>query len=107
MQGQTRILQDALLSEQPGHDCGPNGNVDMLVRPPTHSVSAEVDVLLWAVIPATWTHQHWWENTLPKLAQLSVAHPELSLPSWRNITANQELLLDRYPIIKVTLTISS
>jgi len=42
-----------------------------------------------------------WENTLPKLAQLSVAHPELRLPSWRNITANQELLLDRYPIVKV------
>ena len=65
LQGRTSILSDVIMSDQPGHDCGPHGDVNMLVRGPQHPVVANVDVLLWAVIPATWTHQHWCVSRMP------------------------------------------
>lgn len=51
-QGHTSLLSNVIMSEQPGHDCGPRGDVNMLLRPATHPVVATVDVLLWVVIPA-------------------------------------------------------
>lgn len=82
------------------HDCGPNGNFQTLVQNAQIGALPQVfvDTLFFAVIPATWTFQHWMENTLPKIAQALEVVPDLL--QWRNVTANQELLLDRFPIIE-------
>jgi len=128
------VVTDAVrVSEHPGgHDCGPGAAVDVLLAnaaaafpppPPGQPPAASADVavagpLFWGVIPATWTWQHWCENTLPKMAQTEAAvvweevwgrgngppaagaagaPPPHAL--WAGASGNQELLDDRFPIV--------
>lgn len=93
--GYVEVKQDVYLQETPGHDCGPRGDLNKLLRP-KQDVPQFLNFhrIFWAVIPATWTFQHWFENTLPKLGQAS-----FFVKNWNGITSNQELLLDRFPIL--------
>lgn len=102
---------------QQGHDCGPNGELRILegngaaALQPGQAPYAVNGTLFWGDIPAVWTYQHWMENTLPKIAQALLLEPDLVQPATAppgsptaiagdgTVTAVQELLLDRYPII--------
>lgn len=48
----------AVAGEPAGHDCGPDGNLNILTGNAVGRGAARtVDTLYWAVIPATWTFQ--------------------------------------------------
>jgi hypothetical protein len=116
--GEVTVSDGVTLSEAPGgHDCGPDGDFERLVQNAA-ATSADsldpppsLDPLFWAVIPATWTWQHWCENTLPKMAQAMAAirasevHGSRDLktsglnPFWAGMAANQEILDHRFPIV--------
>lgn len=82
------------------HVCSPTGNSgDLILNGALASGNPiEFDTVFWADITATWTYQHFVQNTLPKMAQTSLFMPEL-FAQGSNVTAIQELALDRYPII--------
>jgi hypothetical protein len=101
-----------------GHDCGPNGDLGALASNGEEGVRAAAaargreayqaaGTLYWGDIPAVWTYQHWMENTLPKVAQALLLAPDAvaaqagGAPPGEpgGVTAVQELLLDRYPIV--------
>ena len=54
------------------HSCGPTGRTSVLYYDGVEAPAIYADALFWGVIPAVWTYQHWVQNTLPKLAQVSV-----------------------------------
>lgn len=85
--------------------------------------------IFWAVMPATWTLQHWMENTLPKMAQVNAglqlyqqslsrsdgstsgvagAPPSPFMPlhvkdghvNWTGAVGIQELLSHRFPMVE-------
>ena len=106
--GKVTLTDGVVLSEAPGgHDCGPGGSVETLVnnaKQMSHLPTKTLPSLFWAVIPATWTWQHWCENTLPKMAQAMAGVSSTEVhgsdgPMWAGMAANQEILDDRFPIV--------
>ena len=78
-EGRVVLTDSVRVSQLPdGHDCGPEADLDALLANAQRNFPPSADVavpgpLFWGVIPATWTWQHWCENTLPKLAQVEAA----------------------------------
>ena len=89
-EGRVVVTDGARVSEFPGgHDCGPDASVETLFSNAAtafpvieggllglHERAPDAQVpgpLFWGVIPATWTWQHWCENTLPKMAQVEAS----------------------------------
>lgn len=99
--GGVSVVHNVSVAGEPtGHDCGQSGALRTLIANGDGGGRAPVrvvDTLAWVVIPATWTPQHWMENTLPKLAQLLEYVP--GMMALRRVSATQELLLDRFPIV--------
>jgi hypothetical protein len=101
--GSVSVTHDVFVAGQPnGHDCGPNGKVQVLLdngaNGKGNGIAKTVDTLYWGDIPAVWTFQHWHENTLPKIANVLEFIPDFML--WDGVSGMQELLLDRFPIVK-------
>jgi hypothetical protein len=85
--GEVDVMHDVAIQESKGRDCGPDDKLAALLRPfSREGASKQVDRLFWAVIPATWTFQHWMENTLPKMAQVYVGWPPCSRRLVRLVT---------------------
>lgn len=94
--GRVHIMRDVVVRDA-GMECGPSANALHLLQqvgPHDAGVRRRSDRVFWGVIPAVWAYQHWMENTLPKLAQAS-----LLVVNWTGVEVNQELLLQRVPII--------
>jgi hypothetical protein len=58
--GKVETVQDVVVALGQ-HDCGQSGSVHALrsAGAKNKNITHHVDVLFWAVIPATWTFQHW------------------------------------------------
>jgi len=121
--GRVELWHNAIVSEAGPrkHSCGQDGkSADLLAnaspRPPAYAPIAPAATftnLVWGVIPAVPFVQHFVQNSLPKFAALGLVDPGLlprALPAgmagtttpgtaYFDVTANQELLLDRFPLV--------